>query len=89
MFRDFILFFAFISFYVLFVKYNLYRTGIETSKFIKDTIKMSRDEHGIPSIEAQNVHDAYFAIGFSQAEDRLWQMYLNYKIAMGEASEVK
>lgn len=42
----------------------------------------------IPNIEAESLHDGYFALGFAHAEDRLWQMYFNYKVAMGEVSEV-
>ena len=35
------------------------------------------------------MEDGMFALGFAHAEDRLWQMYFNYKVGTGELSEVK
>jgi penicillin amidase len=39
-----------------------------------DTVEIIRDEWGIPHIYASNSHDLFFAQGFTQAQDRWWQM---------------
>lgn len=40
-------------------------------------VEVIRDKWGIPHIYAENTHDLFFAQGFVQAQDRLWQMELN------------
>jgi penicillin amidase len=47
-----------------------------------------RDAEGIPHIYAQNADDAYFALGYVHAQDRLWQMEMNRRIAAGRLAEV-
>ena len=47
-----------------------------------------RDEQGIPSIFAANRFDAYRALGFAHAQDRLWQMEMQRHIAQGRISEL-
>ena len=47
-----------------------------------------RDRWGIPHIYAQNLHDLFFAQGFVHAQDRLWQMELNRRVAQGRLSEI-
>lgn len=37
-------------------------------------IEIWRDQWGIPHVQAKTSHDAFFAQGFSHAQDRLWQM---------------
>ena len=49
---------------------------------------LTRDEHGIPTIIADDYSDGVFALGFTHAEDRLWQMFIGYKLALGEVSEI-
>lgn len=46
------------------------------------------DEVGVPHIEAQNEQDAYTALGYVHAQDRLWQMELIRRIASGRLSEI-
>src|SRR5258708_6660207 len=43
---------------------------------LRDKVTVTRDERGIPYIEANNDEDLYFAQGFVAASDRLWQMDL-------------
>lgn len=43
----------------------------------------------IPHIEANDIEDGMFALGFVHAEDRLWFMYLRYLVADGHSSEVR
>ena len=51
-------------------------------------IQVIRDRHGVPHIYAQNPNDAYFGLGFVHAQDRLWQMEVNRRIAAGRLSEL-
>ncbi len=41
---------------------------------LQDTVEIVRDEWGIPHIYASNTYDLFFAQGFTQAQDRWWQM---------------
>jgi len=42
----------------------------------------------VPHINAQNQKDAYLALGYVHAQDRLWQMELVRRIAAGRLSEI-
>ena len=46
------------------------------------------DEIGVPHINAENQKDAYTALGYLHAQDRLWQMDLVRRIAAGRLSEI-
>jgi penicillin amidase len=50
-------------------------------------VTVMRDERGIPHIRALGVGDAYRALGFVHAQDRLFQMELNLRRAVGRAAE--
>lgn len=71
----------------------LYRSLPKTSGKIKlsnlkDKVEVIRDEKGVPSIIALNEDDLYFAQGFIQAQDRLFQMDLARRQASGRLSEI-
>ena len=51
-------------------------------------VEILRDAHGIPHIFARSTDDAYFALGFVHAQDRLWQMEVSRRIGSGRVSEV-
>lgn len=51
-------------------------------------VEIIRDRWGVPHIYAANDHDVFFAQGFTHAQDRLWQMELNRRLATGRLSEV-
>jgi penicillin amidase len=51
-------------------------------------VVITRDDAGIPHIDATSRRDAFFAVGFVQAQDRLWQMEVQRRIAAGRLSEV-
>jgi len=51
-------------------------------------VEVLRDRWGIPHIYAANLHDLYFAQGFVHAQDRLFQMELNRRVARGKLSEL-
>ena len=81
-----ILFFAiFISLYDIYTGYK--KGKIYTPKILKSA-SLSRDQNGFLNIESDNIEDGFFALGFAHAEERLWQMYIGYKLAAGETSEI-
>src|SRR5256884_4602975 len=51
-------------------------------------VRVIRDSHGVPTIEAENLSDLYFAQGYVTAQDRLWQMDGMRRFAAGELAEV-
>jgi len=51
-------------------------------------VEILRDQHGIPHIFAASLTDAQFALGFVHAQDRLWQMEIDRRIAAGRLAEV-
>ncbi|PCE64057.1 penicillin acylase family protein [Sediminicola luteus] len=51
-------------------------------------VEVYYDTYGIPHIYAQNTADAYKALGYVHAQDRLWQMELLRRIGTGGLSEV-
>lgn len=51
-------------------------------------VDVVRDQHAIPHIFAKSPRDAYFAMGFVHAQDRLWQMEFQRRLATGRLSEV-
>ena len=50
-------------------------------------IEVLRDGEGIPHIFAKSDRDAWFAMGYVHAQDRLWQMEFQRRIAEGRLSE--
>jgi penicillin amidase len=50
-------------------------------------VEVLRDAHGIPHIFARSERDAQFALGFVHAQDRLWQMEINRRLASGRMAE--
>jgi penicillin amidase len=51
-------------------------------------VDVIRDTWGVPHIYAQSEHDLFFAQGYVHAQDRLWQMEFNRRIASGTLSAV-
>ncbi len=51
-------------------------------------VEILRDRYGIPHIFAQSEQDAHFGLGFAHAQDRLWQMEMNRRVASGRLAEV-
>lgn len=47
-----------------------------------------RDDYGIPYITAENESDAWCALGYAHAQDRLWQMDLMRRAGEGRLSEI-
>ena len=55
---------------------------------LRASIEVIRDRNAIPHIRAQSEHDAYFALGFIHAQDRLFQMEFMRRLGAGRASEI-
>lgn len=51
------------------------------------TVTISRDEYGVPHIQADNEAAMFFGQGFAEANDRLYQIDLNRRAATGRLSE--
>jgi penicillin amidase len=51
-------------------------------------VKITRDGHGVPSIEAASLEDLFLAQGYVTAQDRLWQMDVMRRFGAGELSEI-
>ncbi|MET0343713.1 MAG: penicillin acylase family protein [Polyangiales bacterium] len=52
------------------------------------TLRIVRDRHAIPHVFAENEADAYFGLGFAHAQDRLFQLELNRRVATGTLAEL-
>jgi penicillin amidase len=55
---------------------------------LKAQVRVVRDRWGVPHIYAENQNDLFFAQGFVQAQDRLFQMDLWRRSVQGRLSEV-
>ncbi|MFQ5954077.1 MAG: penicillin acylase family protein [Kiloniellales bacterium] len=51
-------------------------------------VEVRRDANAIPYIKAGSQADAYFALGFVHAQDRLWQMEQQRRLIAGRLSEI-
>lgn len=51
-------------------------------------VEILRDAWGIPHILASSADDAYFGLGYAHAQDRLFQMEQQRRLAQGRLSEV-
>jgi len=55
---------------------------------LQDTVEILRDELGVPHIYAKNMHDLFFAQGYTQAQDRWWQMEFWRHVGSGRIGEL-
>jgi penicillin G amidase len=51
-------------------------------------VEVLRDRWGVPHLYAQTPADLFMAQGFVHAQDRLWQMEMNRRLAAGRLAEV-
>ncbi len=52
------------------------------------SVTIRRDSYGIPHIDASHPLDAWYAIGFSQGQDRAFRIELQQRLARGTLSEL-
>ena len=62
--------------------------GIVQVRGLSTQVTVTRDGHGVPTIEASNLKDLFFAQGYVAAQDRLWQMDIMRRFAAGELAEI-
>ncbi|TGN10505.1 penicillin acylase family protein [Leptospira ilyithenensis] len=62
--------------------------GLKKHPFIKTNVTVIRDANGIPHIDAGDSLSAYFALGYTIAQDRLFQMELQRRIGRGDLTEL-
>lgn len=64
------------------------KTDLRLEAAGRSSIRIVRDEHGVPTLSATRDEDVYFAMGYVHAQDRLWQMEFQRRVAQGRLSEV-
>ncbi|MCP4330820.1 MAG: penicillin acylase family protein [Alphaproteobacteria bacterium] len=52
------------------------------------TVEVIRDQRTIPHIFASSSEDAFFALGYIHAQDRLWQMEMIRRLGQGRVAEI-
>ncbi len=55
---------------------------------LRSKVEVVRDPMGIPHIYAENADDLFFAQGYVQAQDRLWEMEYNRRVGSGTLSDI-
>lgn len=55
---------------------------------LADPAEIVRDDHGVPHVFAASRTDAYTGLGLAHAQDRLWQMEFQRRIAYGRMAEI-
>ncbi|WP_207458833.1 penicillin acylase family protein [Azospirillum sp. SYSU D00513] len=55
---------------------------------LQSPVEILRDAHAVPHIFAASEHDAYMALGYAHAQDRLWQMETMRRAGAGRLSEL-
>jgi len=63
-------------------------TGSLSLPGLERPVRVMRDAHGIPTIQADSRHDLYMALGFVHAQDRLFQMDLQRRAGAGRLAEI-
>jgi len=64
------------------------RQGQVALQHLQGSVTVHYDERGVPHIRAENETDLYRALGYVQAQDRLFQMEAVRRLARGELAEV-
>jgi penicillin amidase len=62
--------------------------GTVTLPGLSGPAEISRDVNGLVHIRAGSPNDAYFALGYAHAQDRLWQMEATRRLGQGRLAEV-
>ena len=63
-------------------------SGTVNIKGLHHTAKVTFDKFGVPHIQAKDSHDAYMALGYVHAQERLFQMEMIRRVANGTLSEI-
>jgi penicillin amidase len=63
-------------------------SGTVTLAGLHRPVEIVRDTNAVPHIFAESPADAYFALGYVHAQDRLWQMEFTRRLGAGRLAEV-
>jgi penicillin G amidase len=53
-----------------------------------DTVRILRDEYGVPHVYASTVRGLFHGVGYAQGQDRLWQAEIHRRLATGTLSDL-
>jgi penicillin G amidase len=78
---------------VLFIRYEIRKSfpvtdGTVQAAGLRAPVVIGRDTYGVPRIQAEGEGDMFFGQGFVHAQDRLWQMDMQRRVAAGRLSEI-
>src|SRR5688572_29311100 len=62
--------------------------GEVAAKGLGAPLEIVRDKEGVPHAFAKSERDGWFAVGYLHAQDRLWQMEVQRRVAAGRIAEV-
>jgi penicillin amidase len=84
---------ALIVLFGLLVAWRLWRAlpvtnGEITIAGLLGPVEIVRDADGVPHIRASSERDAWLALGYAHAQDRLWQMEFQRRLASGRLAEI-
>jgi penicillin amidase len=83
-----IVFLAVIGVYVFLLTTAPTYSGTIALQGLKEEVEVYYDNYGVPHIYAKNEEDAYYALGYVHAQDRLFQMEMLRRAAGGRLSEI-
>lgn len=63
-------------------------SGEHTIAGLRAALTIRRDRYGVPTIEAENDHDAFFGLGFVQGQDRSFQLETLLRVVRGTMAEM-
>jgi len=63
-------------------------SGTVTVSHVQSELVIRRDDNGVPHIFAQSEEDAWFALGYVMAQDRLFHMDFYRRLSQGRISEL-
>ncbi len=62
--------------------------GKLTLSGLHSSVQIHRDQWGVPYVQAQNDHDAWFGLGFCHGQDRAFQLDVLTRVAQGRLAEM-
>lgn len=62
--------------------------GVAPSPSLKSSVVIQRDHMGVPIIQADTDKEAFYALGYAHAQDRLWQLEVQKRLTAGRLSEI-
>ncbi len=62
-------------------------SGTIAAQPLRSPVEVIRDKWGVPHIYAQNSQDLFFAQGFVQGQERMWQLEFSRRLGSGRLSE--